>query len=69
MIGDATESAILRSMERLLGNVEHYRLKNPKVCEVPFNSTDKFQVSIHKNKSNEGDSNFLLAMKVLSSSL
>lgn len=62
-MGDATESAILKCMETLLGNVEHFRQRNQKLCEIPFNSTDKFQVSIHRWNS-DSNSKYLLAMKV-----
>ncbi|GBM26405.1 Sodium/potassium-transporting ATPase subunit alpha, partial [Araneus ventricosus] len=40
--GDASESAILKCMELAVGNVAAYRAKNPKVCEIPFNSTNKY---------------------------
>ena len=43
--GDASETAILKSMELASGNVMGYRQKNKKVCEIPFNSTNKFHVS------------------------
>jgi sodium/potassium-transporting ATPase subunit alpha len=38
-----------------------YRAKYKKVCEIPFNSTNKYQVSIHEFP--EGDSVHLLVMK------
>ena len=43
--GDASETAILKCMELTVGNVMAYRSKNKKVCEIPFNSTNKFHVS------------------------
>jgi len=46
--GDASESALLKCVESSIGKVMEYREKNPKICEIPFNSTNKFQVSIHK---------------------
>merc|ERR1719262_1392273 len=46
--GDASEAAILKCTELSHGNVMDYRKKNNKVCEIPFNSTNKFQVSIHE---------------------
>lgn len=42
--GDASESAILKCMELTVGNVMAIRNKNKKVCEIPFNSTNKFHV-------------------------
>lgn len=46
--GDASETAVLRIMEALVGNVKSFRRKCPKVVEIPFNSVNKYQVSIHK---------------------
>merc|ERR1712088_369619 len=37
-----------------------YRKNNKKVCEIPFNSTNKFQVSIHESEDMD---NYLLVMK------
>lgn len=49
-IGDASESAILKCMELSIGSsVCAYRHKYPKVCEIPFNSTSKYHVTIHEN--------------------
>ena len=59
--GDASESAILKSIELTIGHALSYRNANPKVCEIPFNSTNKYQVSIHK--TNDDDRRFLLTMK------
>ena len=43
--GDASESALLKCVELSIGNVSEYRAHNKKCCEVPFNSTNKYQVS------------------------
>lgn len=43
--GDASESAILKCFELEVGSIEEYRRQYPKVCEIPFNSTNKYQVS------------------------
>ena len=59
--GDASESAILKCVELTIGNALEYRKNNPKVCEIPFNSTNKYQVSIHK--TDDGDNRYLLVMK------
>ena len=59
--GDASETALLKCTELSHGNVLAYRNKNEKVCEVPFNSTNKFQVSIHETDDN--DTRYLLVMK------
>merc|ERR1719434_477284 len=60
--GDASEAAILKCTELSKGNVMDYRARNKKVCEIPFNSTNKFQVSIHEQED-KSDSRYLLVMK------
>jgi sodium/potassium-transporting ATPase subunit alpha len=58
--GDASESAILKCMELAIGNVVNYRKKNPKICEIPFNSTNKYHVTIHDADEKNG---YILCMK------
>merc|ERR1719391_417722 len=60
--GDASEAAILKCTELSSGNIMEYRKKNKKVCEIPFNSTNKFQVSIHETED-KNDNRYLLVMK------
>merc|ERR1712172_213853 len=60
--GDASEAAILKCTELTNGNVMEYSAKNEKLCEIPFNSTNKFQVSVHKT-SDPSDKRHLLVMK------
>merc|ERR1711902_426737 len=60
--GDASEAAILKCTELSCGDVIGYRNKNKKVCEIPFNSTNKFQVSIHETED-KNDNRYLLVMK------
>merc|ERR1712158_145717 len=60
--GDASEAAILKCTELSKGNVMEYRARNKKVCEIPFNSTNKFQVSVHEQED-KADSRYLLVMK------
>lgn len=43
--GDASESAILKCVELVDGHVVQYRKTYSAVCEIPFNSTNKYQVS------------------------
>jgi sodium/potassium-transporting ATPase subunit alpha len=38
------------------------RARNAKVCEIPFNSMNKYQVSIHQNE-NKKDGRYFLGMK------
>ncbi|XP_015784858.1 sodium/potassium-transporting ATPase subunit alpha [Tetranychus urticae] len=58
--GDASESAILKCMELAVGDVVGFRRKNKKICEIPFNSTNKYHVTIHETETRDG---FLLCMK------
>merc|ERR1712110_801233 len=60
--GDASEAAILKCTELSKGNVMEYRARNKKICEIPFNSTNKFQVSVHET-SDPSDKRALLVMK------
>ncbi|KAJ1112320.1 hypothetical protein NDU88_000588 [Pleurodeles waltl] len=60
--GDASESALLKCIELCCGSVKEMREKNTKVAEVPFNSTNKYQLSVHKN-ANPEESRFVLVMK------
>jgi sodium/potassium-transporting ATPase subunit alpha len=60
--GDASEAALLKCMELALHDVMSYRARNKKVCEVSFNSTNKYQVSIHETED-PNDPRYLLVMK------
>ncbi|KAK1169891.1 sodium/potassium-transporting ATPase subunit alpha-1-like [Acipenser oxyrinchus oxyrinchus] len=60
--GDASESALLKCIELCCGSVKAMRDKNPKIEEIPFNSTNKYQLSIHRN-ANLTESRYLLVMK------
>ncbi|KAH0631374.1 hypothetical protein JD844_005673 [Phrynosoma platyrhinos] len=62
VIGDASETALLKFSEITLGNVMEYRERYKKVCEIPFNSTNKFQLSIHELEDPR-DQRHLLVMK------
>merc|ERR1711990_61697 len=62
--GDASESALLKCCEMMLTGsnpkdvVGSIRQASPKVAEIPFNSTNKWQLSIH-----EVNKRYLLVMK------
>jgi sodium/potassium-transporting ATPase subunit alpha len=60
--GDASEAAILKCTEMSTGNVTAYRHKSPKLVEIPFNSANKYQVSIHTTDGPTGRQH-LLVMK------
>ncbi|XP_073426857.1 sodium/potassium-transporting ATPase subunit alpha-3 [Dendrobates tinctorius] len=60
--GDASESALLKCIELSCGSVKAMREKNKKVAEIPFNSTNKYQLSIHETEDPD-DNRFLLVMK------
>ena len=62
--GDASEAALLKCCELSIGQVMQYRQRHKKVCEVPFNSTNKYQVSIHEREDKSDSSFHLLVMKV-----
>ncbi|XP_039629560.1 potassium-transporting ATPase alpha chain 1 [Polypterus senegalus] len=62
VIGDASETALLKFTELTIGNVIDYRGRFKKICEVPFNSTNKFQLSIHELED-PLDLRYLLVMK------
>ncbi|XP_017324992.2 sodium/potassium-transporting ATPase subunit alpha-3b [Ictalurus punctatus] len=60
--GDASESALLKCIELSCGSVKLMREKNKKVAEIPFNSTNKYQLSIHETED-PNDNRYLLVMK------
>merc|ERR1712147_349014 len=60
--GDASEAAILKCTELSKGNIMDYRKRNKKVCEIPFNSANKYQNSIHETED-PNDNRYLLVMK------
>nr|CAD7428469.1 unnamed protein product [Timema monikensis] len=60
--GDASEAALLKCMELALGDIMSIRKRNKKVCEIPFNSTNKYQVSIHETED-PNDPRHLMVMK------
>lgn len=59
IIGDASEAAILRYMEKHRA-ASKVRAENPKVGEIPFSSAYKYQVTIHQLQSTQG---YYLVMK------
>ncbi|XP_057376626.1 sodium/potassium-transporting ATPase subunit alpha-B-like [Daphnia carinata] len=60
--GDASEAALLKCVELATGEAMAIRARNAKVCEIPFNSSNKYQVSIHENEDKK-DGRYYLAMK------
>uniref|UniRef100_A0A8D1NFC2 Sodium/potassium-transporting ATPase subunit alpha n=1 Tax=Sus scrofa TaxID=9823 RepID=A0A8D1NFC2_PIG len=62
VVGDASESALLKFSEVILGDVMEIRKRNRKVAEIPFNSTNKFQLSVHETEDPD-DKRFLVVMK------
>ncbi|XP_003795244.1 sodium/potassium-transporting ATPase subunit alpha-4 [Otolemur garnettii] len=58
--GDASESALLKFIEQSHGSVAEMREKYPKVAEIPFNSTNKYQMSIHLLREGDSYSHVLL---------
>uniref|UniRef100_A0A8D3DLJ1 Sodium/potassium-transporting ATPase subunit alpha n=1 Tax=Scophthalmus maximus TaxID=52904 RepID=A0A8D3DLJ1_SCOMX len=62
VVGDASETALLKFTELTVGNIMDYRNRFKKVVEVPFNSTNKFQLSVHELED-PLDLRYLLVMK------
>ncbi|XP_020824449.1 LOW QUALITY PROTEIN: potassium-transporting ATPase alpha chain 2-like [Phascolarctos cinereus] len=62
VMGDASEAALLKFSEVIMGDVIERRKRNRKVAEIPFNSFNKFQLSIHETED-PNDQRFLLVMK------
>ena len=60
--GDASESALMKYVELSEGSVKEMRENYKKIAEIPFNSTNKYQVSIHEN-ADPDDKRYLLVMK------
>ncbi|BFZ00283.1 hypothetical protein BsWGS_03322 [Bradybaena similaris] len=60
--GDASEIALLKCAEVTVGNISQIQKDNPKLVEIPFNSANKYQVSVHKT-SGPNDEFLLLVMK------
>ncbi|PAA67335.1 hypothetical protein BOX15_Mlig006173g1 [Macrostomum lignano] len=65
--GDASETALLKCSELNLPSevksVAAARLKCPKLAEIPFNSQNKFQVSVHRTVQMDGEARHLCVMK------
>ncbi|XP_012863356.2 potassium-transporting ATPase alpha chain 2-like [Echinops telfairi] len=62
VMGDASDATLLKFSEVILGDVMEIRKRNRKVVEIPFNSTNKFQLSIHETDDPD-DNRFLVVMK------
>lgn len=60
-IGDASESAMIKFCQDKR-NILDFRADNNKLKEIPFNSRNKYQVSIHKQENNDAKP-LLLVMK------
>ncbi|OQR94535.1 sodium/potassium-transporting ATPase subunit alpha [Achlya hypogyna] len=60
-IGDASESAMIKFVQDKRDIIE-YRGNNQKIKEIPFNSRNKYQLSIHKQDNDESKP-MLLVMK------
>lgn len=49
--GDASEAGLLRFTERI-HRVDEERARNPEVARIPFNSANKFMVTVHRKVEN-----------------
>lgn len=52
----------MKYIELSEGSVKEMREKHKKIAEIPFNSTNKYQVSIHENPDPD-DKRYILVMK------
>ena len=57
--GDASESGLVKSVQ-LLRDIEEYHKACPKIHEIKFNSTNKWQLSIHKPEDPDATSPVLV---------
>ena len=56
--GDLSEAALLKHVEMSLGDTQTYRQGYPKLAEIPFNTFNKFQISVHEDTA--GKFNFIV---------
>jgi sodium/potassium-transporting ATPase subunit alpha len=61
VVGTPIEAALLRLVEGVEGSSGTFRSLHPKVCEIPFSSVIKFQLSIHECQDFQTNG-YLLAM-------
>lgn len=61
ILGDATEAGLLRNAAMKLKEFSGILDRFPKVCEIPFNSTNKWALSIHRKKHDTGE--FMIYLK------
>jgi sodium/potassium-transporting ATPase subunit alpha len=50
--GDASESSLIKFCQPKRDILE-WRKANPRIIQIPFNSTNKFQVSVHKQENGD----------------
>ncbi|KAJ3283717.1 hypothetical protein HK104_010251 [Borealophlyctis nickersoniae] len=55
VLGDATEAGLLRNAAQKIPNFDGLYDAYPKVLEIPFNSDNKWAMTIHKKKHATGD--------------
>jgi sodium/potassium-transporting ATPase subunit alpha len=60
ILGDATETGLIRYATTLLKNYDNLANDYPKVFEVPFNSENKWALSIHKKSHKNGSLTLLI---------
>ncbi|MES1907262.1 MAG: hypothetical protein MHM6MM_000419 [Cercozoa sp. M6MM] len=54
IVGDASETALLKfSTPQLNNDVQGYRARHPELHSIPFNSRNKWQISVHVNPDAE----------------
>lgn len=48
--GDASDAALLKYVEFALGDVTGWRSRNKDICQIPYNSSTKCEVSIRESE-------------------
>ncbi|KAI8903615.1 hypothetical protein EDD86DRAFT_272276 [Gorgonomyces haynaldii] len=61
VLGDATEAGLLRNAAQNLSDFDKILDRFPKVFEIPFNSTNKWAMTIHRKKHSNG--HFMIYLK------
>lgn len=61
VIGSASEAALLRFADIVYGSIGPVRDTHLKITEIPFNSTEKYQVSVHA--FNNENASYIVEMK------
>ena len=62
-IGDPTDLAVLKCIEKMFGSLIDYQKLYPRTYEIPFNTDNKYQVVVHESIINKKFVGYRLLMK------